>query len=102
MNPAHAAYLFAGLIGVTVAFQLALAAGAPWGRAAMGGRWPGVLPPQMRIAVLTQAAVLVLMAAIVQARAGLFATTWGEPARIGCWFVVGVSALSALLNLATK
>ncbi|KRE99230.1 hypothetical protein ASG88_16040 [Nocardioides sp. Soil777] len=29
-------------------FQLALAAGAPWGRAAYGGARPGTLPPHLR------------------------------------------------------
>lgn len=30
-------------------FQLALAAGAPWGRASYGGAHPGVLPDRLRV-----------------------------------------------------
>jgi hypothetical protein len=39
------------------AFELALAAGAPWGAAAWGGQSPGVLPTSLRVA--SAAAVLV-------------------------------------------
>ena len=35
------AVVFATLIAVSTFFQLALAAGAPWGHLAMGGRYPG-------------------------------------------------------------
>ena len=37
------------LLGVG-AFQVALALGAPWGRAAWGGAHPGQLPPELRVA----------------------------------------------------
>jgi len=40
-------------IGV-IAFQIALAAGAPWGAYAMGGAFPGQLPPAMRVTALIQ------------------------------------------------
>ena len=44
-----AALVFAiAAIGV-IAFQLALAFGAPWGRDAMGGALPGRMPPKMRV-----------------------------------------------------
>jgi hypothetical protein len=38
------------LLGGVATFQLALAAGAPWGAAAWGGQAPGVLPPSLRVA----------------------------------------------------
>ena len=37
------------LLGTLTLFQVALAAGAPWGAAAYGGSWPGVLPKGIRI-----------------------------------------------------
>lgn len=40
-----------------VGFQLALAAGAPWGRLAWGGRHDGALPPEYRAASAASAAV---------------------------------------------
>ena len=55
MRPARvvAVTTTAGLVG----FQLALAAGAPWGRLAWGGRAAGVLPPELRAASAASAAV---------------------------------------------
>ena len=38
------------LLTAVGAFQLALAAGAPWGAAAWGGQAPGVLPTSLRVA----------------------------------------------------
>lgn len=36
-------------LGGVAAFQVALAAGAPWGRASYGGAHPGVLPSRLRV-----------------------------------------------------
>lgn len=44
------------LAGVAV-FQVSLAAGAPWGRLAWGGRHDGVLPPTLRVSSAGAAAV---------------------------------------------
>ena len=38
------------LSGALVAFQVALAAGAPWGEVSWGGGHVGVLPEQLRVA----------------------------------------------------
>lgn len=94
------AILYAIISGVVVAFQIALAAGAPWGEYAMGGAFPGQFPPALRIAALIQAALLVGLAVIVLARAGLVAV-WSRAARWLIWVVVGFSALSFVLNLIT-
>ena len=42
---AIAGIIFGVVAGGVVAFQLALAAGAPWGTYAMGGAYAGRLPP---------------------------------------------------------
>ncbi len=94
------AILYAIVSGVIIAFQLALAAGAPWGEYAMGGAFPGQFPPALRIAALVQVALLVGLAVIVLARAGLVAL-WSRAARWLIWVVVGFSALSLVLNLIT-
>lgn len=52
-----------GLLGTVAAFQVALAGGAPWGAAAWGGAYAGVLPPGMRLASAVSASVYVLLAA---------------------------------------
>ena len=52
------AVVFALVTGMVVAFQVALALGAPWGAYAMGGAFPGRMPPPLRVAALIQAALL--------------------------------------------
>jgi hypothetical protein len=84
-----------------VAFQIALAAGAPWGAYAMGGAFPGQFPPALRIAALIQVALLVGMAAVVLARAELILPRWSRVSRWLIWVVVAFAALSLILNLIT-
>jgi hypothetical protein len=96
-----AALLFAGFTGVVVAFQLALALGAPWGAAAMGGAFPGAYPPVMRVAAVVQAMVLVLIAAIVLSRAGVMLPAWRRAARWLCWPLVAFLGVGVVLNLIT-
>jgi hypothetical protein len=50
------------------AFQVALAAGAPWGAAAWGGRHPGVLPSRLRLASAVAAPALGGLAAVAAGR----------------------------------
>ncbi|HUN23032.1 MAG TPA: hypothetical protein PK299_07890 [Anaerolineales bacterium] len=86
---------------VVVAFQIALAAGVPWGKFAMGGAFPGQFPPALRIGALIQAALLVGMAMVVLARAGLILPSWSRVSRWLVWFVVAFATLSLILNLIT-
>jgi hypothetical protein len=53
-----AAVLLSGMAG----FQIALAAGAPWGAAAWGGANPGVLPRGLRVSSAGSGLVYVLLA----------------------------------------
>ena len=84
-----------------VAFQIALALGAPWGSYAMGGAFPGQFPPALRLTALVQAAVLLLMAAVVLARAGIALRGWFRVSRWLVWVVVAFAAVSLVLNLIT-
>jgi hypothetical protein len=85
-----------------VAFEIALAAGAPWGEYAMGGAFPGQFPPALRVAALVQAALLIGLALVVLSRAGLILPGWSRASRWLIWFVVGFSALSLVLNSITS
>jgi len=96
-----AALLYAVISTGVVVFQIALAAGAPWGAFAMGGAFPDQFPPALRIAALIQAALLVGLALIVLARAELILPTWSRVSRWLVWIVVAFSTLSLLLNLIT-
>ena len=101
IGPNIAAWIFGVLLAGLALFQLALAAGAPWGSLAMGGRYPGRFPPPMRIAALVQIAIYVLMAIVVFVRAGLLLPDLFEPSRIAVWAVVSLSAVAVVLNLIT-
>src|SRR5512143_982367 len=96
------AALFYAIISLAVvAFQVALAAGAPWGAFAMGGAYPGQFPPALRIGALVQAVLLFALALVVLARAGVLLPGWSRASRWLIWFVVAFAVLSFILNLIT-
>lgn len=97
----RAAALYGGCALLVIAFQIALAAGAPWGGLAMGGAFPGRLPPAMRAASLVQAALQIVMAMIVGARARRILPAWYAASRRLIWAVVAVLAIAAVLNAIT-
>jgi len=84
-----------------VAFQIALAAGVPWGSFAMGGAFPGQFPPALRVAAVVQALLLLAWAGVVLARAEVALPRWTRTARWLIWVVVAFSVLSLVLNLIT-
>src|SRR5687768_12702235 len=96
-----AAIIYAIVSLVVIAFQIALAAGAPWGEFAMGGAFPGQFPPELRVAAMVQAMLLAGMAAVVLARAGLILPGWSRSSRWLIWFVVAFAVVSLILNLIT-
>ena len=96
-----AAIVFAVVTAGVVAFQLALALGAPWGSYAMGGTFSGTYPPSMRAAAVVQAALLVVVALVVLARAGVALRSWARFARWAVWVVVAMSVLALVLNVIT-
>lgn len=96
-----AALLYATVSAGVVAFQIALAVGVPWGEYAMGGAFPGQFPPALRIAALVQAILLVALAAVVMARAGLIRNGWPRRAHRLVWLVVAFAAVSFVLNVLT-
>ncbi|MDO8847682.1 MAG: hypothetical protein Q7W51_04770 [Coriobacteriia bacterium] len=96
-----AAVVFAVVTVGATGFQFALALGAPWGAYAMGGRYPGRFPAPMRIAAVVQALILVGLAGVVLARAGLMLETWASAASWLIWVVVAFSAVSLVLNSIT-
>ena len=94
-----AAMIYAIVIFGVVAFQIALAAGAPWGAYAMGGASPGQFPPAMRVSAIVQAVLLTGMAVVILARAGLVLPGWSRVSLWLVWIVVAITAISLVLNL---
>jgi hypothetical protein len=97
-----AATVYAVAVLGVIAFQLALAIGAPWGSYAMGGAFPGRFPRPMRIAAVVQAALLAVTIAVVVSRAGLMLATWSDAARWAIWGVVVIAAIGVVLNAASR
>jgi hypothetical protein len=89
---------------ILIAFQLALAAGAPLGAAAWGGRNPGVLPGRLRMAsAVVGLVVYPIMLAVILAAAGLIADDWlpFEPG-IAMWVLAGFFALGVVVNAISR
>ncbi len=92
------AWVFLAGAAVTVAFHAAMMLGAPWGHLTMGGRWSGTLPLPARGLSALSAALILLMASVVAARAGLSA--WRFP-EWSIYAVVGFLVLSIAMHVAT-
>jgi hypothetical protein len=97
-----AALLFALATLVVVGFQVALAAGAPWGSYAMGGQRAGQVPPAMRVAAVVQAVLLGLLAIVVLDAGGALALGWTVAIPWLAWIPVVASLASAIANAATR
>ncbi len=96
-----AAFTFAVLIAVAVCFQIALAAGRPWGTLAWGGKFPGRLPNRMRTASLAAALLLLALGTLVLARAEVTLPSLYPLARTLIWAVVTYCALGVVANSLT-
>lgn len=96
------AVLFAVAALAVVAFQAALALGAPWGAYAMGGAFPGAYPPRLRIAAVVQGAVIALFAVAVLSAGGVVLPALHTTFPWLVWVVVGFSALGLVLNAISR
>jgi hypothetical protein len=88
------AALLMGLVG----FQVALASGAPWGRAAYGGG-SALLTTRLRVASAVAAILWAGAAIIVLGRGGVLEVAFSG---ILIWFVVGLLALGIVPNSITR
>lgn len=94
-----AAVVYAGISACVAAFQIALALGAPWGAYAMSGAFPGQLPAPLRVSAVIQAALLLALAGVVLARAGVALPGWSGMSRWLAWVAVSFAAVTLVLNL---
>jgi hypothetical protein len=91
------------LFALLVVFQIALALGAPWGRAAYGGQIHGVLPTRFRVASVVAVVVWTTIALVVARRAGLpvwvpLPDSWLP---VVVWIVVGLLVIAVVMNAIT-
>jgi hypothetical protein len=91
------------LLGVLVVFQIALALGAPWGTAAWGGLYEGVLSKGLRINSAAAAVVLAVMALYVLTAGDVAEIEWLPGAGVPLmWVLTGFFVLSALANFTSR
>jgi hypothetical protein len=94
------AIVAATLLGVIAFFQLALAAGAPWGAASWGGRHEGKLPTGYRIgSAIAGLFFYPVVAIMILDAAGVIGDEAGSGGRAGLWVFTGLFGLSTVINL---
>jgi hypothetical protein len=91
-------------VGVTLlaAFQVALACGAPLGEYAWGGKHPGSLPKQLRIASLVSIVIYALLALVLLSKAGMITLFPAAVFVPGAWVVFGYLVLGTLMNAVSR
>jgi hypothetical protein len=87
--------------GVIAAFQLALALGAPFGRAAWGGGHVR-LPGRLRVASAVAIGIWILAAMVVLGRVGYASPLAPGVFRWAIWILVGLLAIGAIMNFASR
>jgi hypothetical protein len=98
-----AAVVAVTLLIVVAVFQIGLAVGAPWGAAAWGGKFQGVLPVGLRVASgVVGILIYPLFALFVLTSADLIDVAWMPSGPPGMWIVAAVFMLGALANFASR
>jgi hypothetical protein len=93
----------AGGFTVIAAFQLALAAGAPMGSAALGGLHPGRLPSELRVVSALAAAFWLLAALTALSRGGIGRSPIPYSfSRRGMWALTALLAVGTVMNAASS
>ena len=95
------AYIFTGATSLVVLFYIALILGAPWGAAAMGGKFPHKFPAWMRGVSVVNIVLLVFLNVIVLSRANIMMDELYSFSAVAIWFVVAFYLLGTILNTIT-
>jgi hypothetical protein len=95
------AITFTVFTGIVILFQGCLAAGLPWGKASMGGKYPGKYPPKMRIVAVANMLLLSFIAAIVLSEANLMFPQLKTISGVGIWVIVIFFVIGTIMNTIT-
>ena len=101
MNESLAAIVFTVLTGIVMIFQGCLALGLPWGKASMGGKYPGKYPPKMKVVAIINMVILFFFVAIVLSKSDLLFPQLKPISNIGIWFVTAFMFIGTILNTIT-
>lgn len=101
MTASLSAQIFTALTAIVMFYQACLALGLPWGKASMGGKFPGKYPPKMRFVAVANIFILAFMAIIVLSRANLIFQTMMPFSRICAWVVVVFYLAGTIMNTIT-
>lgn len=101
MTETLSAIISSALTGIVIIFQACLAAGAPWGHASMGGRYPGKYPPKMRAIAILNMIILAFMAAVVLSEAKLMFPQLNAISGVAIWIVVVFFVFGTIMNSIT-
>ena len=93
--------LYLSLIFFTIAFQIGLVLGKPWGEWTMGGLHKGVLPKKLRVGALISMIILFLFALFTIDLTGILGISLHAP-EVFKWFIIGYNVLAVILNSITK
>lgn len=90
-------------LSIVGCFQLALVLGAPWGEFAFGGRTPGKLPKNLRIASAFSIALYLGIAGHYLAQVGILPKLLPQQLNsMGNWVIVGLNGLSLIMNTISR
>lgn len=104
MTARRYAVIAASLYAFVTVFQIAVAAGAPWGAYTQGGQSTGVLPSSMRLVAGSSALIVAAMGLTVLAAVDLGPLRTAN-ARSRLWAMRGTTAyagVAVVANLATR
>lgn len=93
------AYIFIILMISAAIFQIALAFGAPYGEFTLGGKYPGKLPSNLRVAAAVQAIILIIFMIIAISKSGIALVFLYDISKIGIWVVFAFFIIGSILNL---
>lgn len=101
---AIAAAVAVGLLVVVAVFQLALALGCPFGKAAWGGGHDGVLPPRLRAASAFVGLVVypAVIAVVLSASGVIDADLVPGRGAVTMWVLTAIFLLGAMANVASR
>ena len=89
------------VLGCLAVFQVALVAGAPWGRFAWGGQHV-VLPTGLRVGSAVSVVVYAVVALVLLGAAGVSDVLPGGLVDVAIWVLTGYFALGVLMNAVSR